>query len=188
MSFQKIRKNLIELIPIRGIRRKLHYKYGWFPKNKVQPKCQISSIRNLKLGGEVYINNSRLCCEGGLEIGYSTRVGEGCLFLTTNHNYKSQTVTPYDNIGLLQKTVIGKNVWIGARSIICPGVKIDDGAIVAMGSVVTKSVSKCAIVGGNPAKIIGWRDKELYDKLAILPKEDLPREWIRVEGFKKYMD
>lgn len=188
MSFQRIRKNLIELIPIRGFRRKLHYRYGWFPGNHVQPKCQISSIRNLKLGGNVYIGNSRLCCEGGLEIGYNTRIGEGCFFLTTNHNYKSQTAMPYDNIGLLQKTVIGKNVWIGARSTICPGVKIEDGAIVAMGSVVTKSVPKCAIVGGNPAKIIAFRDKELYDKLADIKPTNLPRKWIRIEEFKKYMD
>ncbi|MDX8415093.1 acyltransferase [Intestinicryptomonas porci] len=168
------------MIPIRGLRRKLHYKYGWFPGNHVQPKCQISSIRNLKLGGEVYIGNSRLCCEGDIEIGFNTKIGEGCFFLSTNHNYKSETYIPYDNIGLLQKISIGKNVWIGARSVICPGVQIQDGAIVAMGSVVTKSVPSCAIVGGNPAKIIGYRDKEIFQdlekKAAIIPLNVWKRE------------
>ena len=81
------------------------------------------------------------------------------------------------------------NCWIGAKSIICPGVKIEDGAIVAMGSVVTKSVPKGAIVGGNPAKIIKYRDLETYEKLVeqglCYPIEnELPREWVRAEEFK----
>lgn len=193
MSLAKFRKNLIELIPIRSLRKKLHYKYGWFPGNFVQPDCKISSIKNLKLGGNVYIGGSRLCCEGGIEIGFNTKIGEGCFFLTSNHNYKSTLKTPYDHIGFLQSIKIGENCWIGAKSIICPGVKIDDGAIVAMGSVVTKSVPKCAIVGGNPAKIIGWRDKNLYDNLVTKgltypAKNELPREWVRIDEFKKYLE
>ena len=193
MSLAKFRKNLIELVPIRSLRKKLHYKYGWFPGNFVQPDCNISSIKNLKLGGNVYIGGSRLCCEGGIEIGFNTKIGEGCFFLTSNHNYKSTLKTPYDHIGFLQSIKIGENCWIGAKSIICPGVKIDDGAIVAMGSVVTKSVPKCAIVGGNPAKIIGWRDKNLYDNLVTKgltypAKNELPLEWVKINKYKKYLE
>ena len=101
--------------------------------------------------------------------------------ITTNHNYKSTTHVPFDNGGIKHKISIGKNVWIGARSMICPGVMIEDGAIIAMGSVVTKSVPKCAIVGGNPAKIIGWRNIEQYDeneKAKRYPSIDKPIEWV----------
>ena len=42
---------------------------------------------------------------------------------------------------------------------------IEEGAVVAMGSVVTKDVPKGAVVGGNPAKILKYRDLEKYDKL-----------------------
>jgi len=52
---------------------------------------------------------------------------------------------------------IGNNVWIGQRAIILPGVTINEGAIVATGSIVTKDVPKFAIVGGNPAKVIKVR-------------------------------
>lgn len=47
------------------------------------------------------------------------------------------------------------NVFVGARSTIMYGVKIGPNAIVAANSVVTKDVPEGAVVGGNPAKIIG---------------------------------
>lgn len=194
MSFQRFREKLIQKFPIRKLRKQLAYKYGWFPGNYVQPDVIISSIRKLKLGGNVYIGGggAKIHCEGGVSIGYNTKLGEGCFIMTTNHNYKSSTRVPYDNIGLMQRVEIGENCWIGAKSIICPGVKIEDGVIVAMGSVVTKSVPKGAIVGGNPAKIIKYRDLETYEKLVeqglCYPMEnELPREWVRVEEFKPYL-
>lgn len=51
------------------------------------------------------------------------------------------------------------NLFIGANSIIMYNVKIGPNAIVAAGSVVTKNVPEGTIVGGNPAKIIGYIDK-----------------------------
>lgn len=47
-----------------------------------------------------------------------------------------------------------------------PGVVIGEGAIVAGGSVVTKDVPKGAIVGGNPAKIIGWTEELAKRRIA----------------------
>ena len=51
-------------------------------------------------------------------------------------------------------TFIGRNCFIGARSIILPGVTIGDGSVVGSGSVVTKSVPPASVVAGNPAQII----------------------------------
>jgi virginiamycin A acetyltransferase len=51
-------------------------------------------------------------------------------------------------------TVIGNDVWIGYDSLIMPGVKIGDGAIVAARSVVATDVEPYTIVGGNPARVI----------------------------------
>lgn len=51
-------------------------------------------------------------------------------------------------------TYIGDRCFIGARSIILPGVTVADGSIVAAGAVVTKDVAPGCIVAGNPAKVI----------------------------------
>ena len=66
--------------------------------------------------------------------------------------------------GDTRKTYIGNDVWIGHGAIIMAGVKIGNGAIVAAGSVVTKDVEPCTIVGGNPAHFIKNRFKEEGDK------------------------
>ncbi|MDG6100072.1 acyltransferase [Alteromonas sp. ZYF713] len=63
---------------------------------------------------------------------------------------------------------IGKNCFIGARSIILPGVTIGDEVVVAAGSVVTKSFGSNVVIGGNPAKVI---KKVKTGKLGII-KED----------------
>ena len=56
-----------------------------------------------------------------------------------------------------QQLVIGHDVWIGSGVRIIKAVKIDNGAIIGSGAVVTKDVPPYAIVGGNPAKIIRYR-------------------------------
>jgi len=54
-------------------------------------------------------------------------------------------------------TVIGNDVWIGYESVVMPGVKIGDGAIVAAKSVVVSDVPAYAVVGGNPAQVLRKR-------------------------------
>lgn len=66
-------------------------------------------------------------------------------------------------------TIIGNDVWIGYESVIMPGVKIGDGAIVAAKSVVVKDVPAYTVVGGNPASKIKQRfsDAEVAQLLEI---------------------
>ncbi len=59
---------------------------------------------------------------------------------------------------------IGNNVWIGQNVTILPEVTIGDGAIIAAGSVVTKSVPDFAIVAGVPAKLLKYRFSDSQQK------------------------
>lgn len=54
-----------------------------------------------------------------------------------------------------QKTIIGNNVFLGANSVILPGITIGDNVIVGSGCVVTKDIPSDSVVAGNPGKIIG---------------------------------
>lgn len=56
--------------------------------------------------------------------------------------------------GLYLHTRVGRNCFIGGRSLILPGVEIGDNCVVGAGSVVTKSVPPRSVVAGNPAKIL----------------------------------
>ena len=60
--------------------------------------------------------------------------------------------------------IVGDDVWIGTKAIICGGIKIGQGAIIGAGAVVTKDVEPYAIVGGNPARVIKYRFDEKYRK------------------------
>ena len=73
---------------------------------------------------------------------------------TLNHDYND-----IHFCGKGASTEIGTYAWICSRSIILPGIKIGEGAIVASGAVVTKDVPTFTIVGGIPAKVIGKRGK-----------------------------
>lgn len=55
---------------------------------------------------------------------------------------------------LIGNMVIGKDVFIGARAFIMPGVSVGDGAIIGACAVVTKDVTPWTVVAGNPAKFI----------------------------------
>ena len=65
-----------------------------------------------------------------------------------------------------EECTIGNDVWIGCNAVICRGVQVGDGAVVAAGAVVTKDVEPYTIVGGVPARLLKRRcTKELAERL-----------------------
>lgn len=97
--------------------------------------------------------------EGGITIGDGTIFASRITILTSSHHYNQVEFLPYNIEDKRMPVHIGKGCWIGWGASILPGVTVEDGAIIAMGAVVTKSVPKGAIVGGNPAKVIKYRDE-----------------------------
>lgn len=83
--------------------------------------------------------------------------------------------------GRIYKRVTIKNdVWIGANSVIMPGLTIGNGAIIGAGAVVTKDVPDYAIVVGVPAKIIKYRfSEDIIKRLLELKWWDLDPKIIK---------
>lgn len=92
-------------------------------------------------------------------------------FTVNDFVYNFQEVVEISNIGMFEGyfNKIGSDVWIGCNVIILPGVEIGNGAIIAAGSVVNKSIPPYAIIGGNPAVFIKWRfDENVIRNLELL--------------------
>lgn len=110
-------------------------------------------------------SNTFIECTGGVTIGRHFHPGRGLTIFSTNHNYLSSERIPYDDVSIVLPVIIEDFVWCGANVTILPGVTIGEGAVIGAGSVVTKDVPACAVVGGNPAKILKYRDVDLFNKL-----------------------
>jgi maltose O-acetyltransferase len=95
---------------------------------------------------------------GMVQIGCDVMMGPQVLIYTRNHCIDC-TEVPMINQGVTEESpvVIEDDVWIGARVIILPGVRIGKGSIIAAGAVVSKDVPPYSIVGGVPAKVIKYR-------------------------------
>lgn len=104
---------------------------------------------------------SRCIVESNVRIGNYVMMGQDVKILARNHVYKSLK-TPMCKQGFIQyETIVGDDVWIGSNAIITPGKKIGNHAIIAAGAIVTKDVPERAIVGGNPARVISYREESM---------------------------
>lgn len=97
---------------------------------------------------------------GPVEIGKYVMMGRNCLIHTQNHAFNRLDIPMCQQGGdEVKKVVIGDDVWIGDNVTILPGVKIGNGVIIGACAVVAKDVPDYAIVVGNPARVIKYRNQ-----------------------------
>lgn len=102
--------------------------------------------------------------DGGLEIGKNSIIANHVELITGNYVFDDPSI-PIKRQGVrLGRIEIGENVWLGVHTIVLPGVRIGDGAVVGGGSVVTKDIPGNSVAVGNPAKVIRKREeREIQD-------------------------
>ncbi|WP_081818910.1 acyltransferase [Arthrobacter sp. UNC362MFTsu5.1] len=121
-------------------------------------------IRTVQPGATLVIGDD--CGMSGATVVAATsiRIGNGCLIganatiVDTDFHPIHSEERRYDSMPpALEKhaVVIGKNVFIGANSIILKGSNIGDNSVVGAGSVVSGSFDRNSIIAGNPATIVG---------------------------------
>lgn len=164
--------------------------------NKIFP-LDIVSVGRMTYG-EVNINNFGHPSER-LEIGNFVSIANNVSFiLGGNHqinyltNYplysKFMGINPIYDATTKGVITVEDEVWIGSNVIVLSGVKINKGAVIASGSVITKDVPSYGIVGGNPAKILKYRfTKEEIIGIQDIYIDKLPKEFIlnNIEKFYK---
>lgn len=145
------------------------------PKSKIGKFVEIGKYckidRDVEIGDYTYINEyTRIDANTKFigkycSISHNVKIGMGphpLNYISTSPVFYSKargyinesTYDEYEDRGL---TEIGDDVFIAANVIILAGVKVDTGAVVGAGSVVTKDVPAYAVVAGNPAKVIKYR-------------------------------
>lgn len=82
-------------------------------------------------------------------------MGAGVHIYVNNHKFDDRTISLIDQ-GYYpdQAVILKKGCWIGANSIILPGVTIGENSVIGAGSIVTKSVPSFSVAVGSPAKVI----------------------------------
>ncbi len=120
--------------------------YFRFP-NKISISDEVTIGRGTKFFPSFHDKKSKII------IGNNVRIGPDVSFLCGGHDY---SYLHLPDIG--GSIILNNNVWIGARSVILPGVSIGNGAVIAAGSIVSKDVGEFEIVGGVPAKFIKKRE------------------------------
>ncbi len=135
---------------------------------KIAKRCSVfgGPENLLEIGSNSYVGMNSILngFSAKLEIGKNVSIAQNVTIMVDsgpNASTAMQNVFPIEK----KAVVIGNHVWIGAGSIIMPGVVLGDFCIVAANSYVNKSFDSFSIIGGNPAKIIRTFTEEEKQKL-----------------------
>jgi putative colanic acid biosynthesis acetyltransferase WcaF len=102
------------------------------------------------IGENVWIDNLV-----NVSIGSNACISQGAMLLTGNHDYKKST------FDLMAKSIeIENGVWIGAKSVVCPGISCLSHSVLSVGSVATSDLSAYFVYSGNPATKVKSREIE----------------------------
>lgn len=113
----------------------------------------------LELGNRVVINvGAYVSGEGGLHVADDVMVGPHARFLSAGHGIHGEDPVIARNSITGHPIRVGRGAWIGAAATLLDGVDVGEGAVVGAASVVTRDVPPFAVVVGNPARVVHFRD------------------------------
>ena len=131
--------------------------YVFFLLTKPNPKLTIGN--NVSIGRSTII-----AIKDHLKIGDNTEIAANVFICDQSHGIEiGKLIT--EQKSLIEKVVIGEDVWIGTGSVILKGVKIGNGSVIGANSLVNSDIPEYQIWGGNPAKFI----KNIKSKLKLYP-------------------
>ncbi|MBE5991354.1 MAG: sugar O-acetyltransferase [Paenibacillaceae bacterium] len=150
--------------------------FGKEMKVWIEPPFYCCYGTNIMIGDDSYINfNCHFVDDGKIIIGKKVMFGPGVTIATVGHPIRPDM----REYMYSQPVVIEDNCWIGAGTIICPGITIGENSVIGAGSVVTKDVPQNSVAVGNPCRVIreiDEHDMKYYYKDNEITDEDLMEE------------
>ena len=121
---------------------------------------------HLHMGSDVYINsNMTIVDDGNIYVGDKVLFGPNVTIATANHPIDPELRAR--GLQYNKDVYIGENAWIGANTVIVPGVHIGKNTVIGAGSVVTKDIPDSVVAVGNPCKVlreVSEKDREFFYK------------------------
>ena len=155
-------------------------------ESQIERNVSISWPCRLRIGKHSLIQKDCILHSmGGIHIGDYVGIGSRTVLVSFAHNYLRPQYLPYDNKITIRPIIIRDFVWIGFSANIMPGVEIGEGAVVAMGATVTKNVPPLAVVSGNPAEVVGYRNKKQFELCKKEKKFAGPMTQLFFGGYKE---
>ena len=131
--------------------------------------------KNLHFGNRVYANfNLTVVDDGEIFVGDKVMFGPNVTIATANHPIEPSLRE--DCMQYNKPVHIGENVWVGAGTVIVPGVTIGKNSVIGAGSVVVKDIPENVVVVGNPCRVlreIGEHDREFFYRNERIDWENL---------------
>lgn len=119
----------------------------------IKPSVNIKYPWNLSIGDYTWIGeNVWIDNLVQVTIGSDVCVSQGAMLLCGNHNYKKST---FDL--MVGKIVLEDGCWVGAQSVVCPGITLHSHAVLGVASVANKNLDAYTIYQGNPAHMVRKR-------------------------------
>ena len=167
-----------------GIRLVLKQLFGRCDELLINPPFYCDYGKNIEIGNGFFANyNCTILDSAKVTIGNNVLLGPNVCISTSGHAvHPAFRRNPYV-CNFAKPVTIGDQCWIGANSVICPGVTIGSNVVIGAGSIVTKDIPDWSIAGGNPCTVIRpitQEDKEYYFKEEAF--DDAFLDYLRMQG------
>ncbi|EPD0965181.1 sugar O-acetyltransferase [Vibrio vulnificus] len=141
----------------------------------IEPPLRANWGKHTHLGNNVYANfNLTLVDDTHIYIGNSVMIAPNVTIATAGHPIDPELRRKVAQFNI--PVHIKDNVWIGANSVVLPGVTIGENSVIGAGSVVTKDIPANVVAVGNPCRVlrpIGEHDRRYFYRDKVI--DDLPQ-------------